>query len=252
MLKCKIKTATTVIIFSIFFFTITNAQTTIPYSQIPNFHSLKPNKTTMRQWLANFQNITDKVWEVPFASVGNKISLNVQNNSNTETKNVSVTFYNLPSWLKFKSNAVLIKSISAHSSKNAEFEFTVDEKAPAENDTTLLAIIKTSNGQKRMREIRISVAAPKSYKLYNNFPNPFNPSTKIAFLLPKTTHVKLIIYDIMGREIEKIADGKYPQGYNEVTWNGNNSFGVHVSSGIYFYRISAGAWSKVRKMMLLK
>lgn len=197
-------------------------------------------------------NTTSKVWQIPFASIGNTISLSVQNYSGIDAKNVSVTFNNLPLWLKFKSNTVLIKSISAGISKDAKFEFSVDKKAPTDKDTELTAVIKSSTGQMWTKEIRISVAVPKEYKLYNNFPNPFNPSTKIAFLLPNTTHVKLIIYDIMGREIAKIADGKYPQGYNEVTWNGSNSFGVRASSGIYFYRISSGQYTAIKKMVLLK
>ena len=98
----------------------------------------------------------------------------------------------------------------------------------------------------------MSVGAPKDYKLYNNFPNPFNPSTKIAFELPKASHVKLVIYDVVGREVAQIADGDYPAGYSELTWNGMNMNGQQVSSGVYFYRISAGKWSKVMKMLSLK
>jgi len=102
------------------------------------------------------------------------------------------------------------------------------------------------------KEIKVAVAAPKDYKLYNNFPNLFNPSTKIAFELPKASRVKIIIYDIVGREVAKVSDADYPAGYTELTWNGTNSHGTIISSGVYFYRISADKWSKVMKMMVLK
>ncbi len=142
--------------------------------------------------------------------------------------------------------------MSANSTGDAEFTFSVDKKAPVEKDTTLTATISTSDGQTWTKDITIEVAAPKDYQLYNNFPNPFNPSTKIAFDLPKASHVKLVIYDIVGREVAQVADADYPAGYTELTWNGTNNHGTMVSSGVYFYRISTEKWNKVKKMMLLK
>lgn len=195
---------------------------------------------------------SNKVWQLPFASTGNTISISVLNSSAVEAKNVSVTFNNPPSWFQLKSDAVLLKSIPALSSKDAQFEFSIDKNAPTGKDTTLTATVSIPNGQKWTREFRISVQVPKDYKLYNNFPNPFNPTTKIAFELPRTSHVTMVVYDITGSEVARIANGEYPAGYSEVTWNGLNDNGEHVSSGIYFYRISAGSWSKVMKMMMLK
>ena len=121
------------------------------------------------------------------------------------------------------------------------------------------AFAQTPNGagntpaaQTWTKSITVSVGAPKDYKLYNNFPNPFNPSTKIAFELPKASHVTLTIYDVLGREVAQIADQSYPAGYSEITWNGINRNGQQISSGVYFYRITAGNWSKVMKMMMVK
>ena len=205
-------------------------------------------------------NTAGQVWQIPFASADNTISLSVQNSSSIEANNVSVAFNNLPTWLNFKAKSTIIKNISANSSGDAEFTFSVDKKAPVGKDTTLTATITTADGQFWTKEIKISIGAPKDYKLYNNFPNPFNPSTKIAFELPKASHVKLIIYDIVGREVVKIADADYPAGYTELTWNGINKNGNIVASGVYFYRISTEhlndpttrEWSKVMKMVMLK
>ena len=193
-----------------------------------------------------------QAWQIPFASSDNTISLDIQNNSNIEADNVLVTFKNIPSWLTFKSSTASIKSITANASGDAEFTFSIDRKAPVGKDTTLTATISTANGQTWTKDIEITVGAPKDYKLYNNFPNPFNPSTKIAFDLPKASHVKLIIYDIIGREVAQIADADYPAGYTELTWNGVNKNGVTVSSGVYFYRASTDSWDKVKKMLMLK
>ena len=197
-------------------------------------------------------NGTGQVWQIPFASTGNTISLNIQNSSSLEAKNVSVTFNEIPSWLEFKSTTAVIKIIASNSSGDAEFTFSVDKKAPVGRDTTLTATISSADGQVWTRDITVSVGAPKDYKLYNNFPNPFNPSTKIAFELPKASHVSLVVYDVLGREVAEIANQDYPAGYSEVTWNGLNRNGEQVSSGVYFYRIAAGKWNKVMKMMSLK
>ncbi len=195
---------------------------------------------------------SSNLWEIPFASSGNIIQLSVQNTSSIEAKDVSVTFNNLPSWLEFKSSTVRIKCIPAGGTGDAEFVFSVDKKAPAGKDTALTAVISTADGQHWSKQIRVAVSAPKDYKLYQNYPNPFNPSTKIAFELPAASHVRMIIYDMIGREVARVADENYPAGYSEVTWSGRNGNGERVSSGMYIYRISAGSWNKVKKMMLLK
>ncbi len=193
-----------------------------------------------------------QVWQIPFGSKGNTISLSVENSSSLDAKNVSVKFTNIPSWLRFKESTVVLKSIDAKSTGEADFTFSVDNDAPVGKDTTLIASITSSAGQSWTKNITISVGAPKDYKLYNNFPNPFNPSTKIAFELPKASHVTLKIYDVLGREVAQVADQSYPAGYNETTWYGINGDGEQVASGVYFCRITAGAWSKVIKMMMLK
>ncbi len=195
---------------------------------------------------------SSRVWQIPFASKDNTISLSVENNSNIAAKAVSVTFSKLPDWLAFKSSTASLEDLSPNNSKDAEFTFSVDKKAPVGIQTKITAEIKTSDGQKWVKEITLSVSAPMDYKLYDNFPNPFNPSTKIAFELPKASHVKLIIYDIVGREVAQVAGGDYPAGYTELTWNGINRNGNLVSSGVYFYRVSADSWNKVKKMLMLK
>ena len=193
-----------------------------------------------------------QAWIIPFASSENTISLDIQNSSSVVARNVSVVFNGMPSWLKFKSTSATIKEIAAQSTWDAEFTFSIDKKAPVGKDTTLMATMSTGDGQSWTKEIKIEVGAPKDYKLYHNFPNPFNPSTKIAFELPKASRVKLIVFDIVGREVAQITDTDYPAGYTEITWNGTTRNGNVASSGVYFYRISADRWNKTMKMVVLK
>jgi photosystem II stability/assembly factor-like uncharacterized protein len=88
---------------------------------------------------------------------------------------------------------------------------------------------------------------PKDYKLHGNYPNPFNPSTKIQFDVPKASDVKLIIYDASGREIERMYDGGMPAGKFVFTWNASK-----YSSGIYFARLITKEYSDIKRMILLK
>jgi hypothetical protein len=88
---------------------------------------------------------------------------------------------------------------------------------------------------------------PDVFKLYTNYPNPFNPSTKITFDLPEDAYTKLIIYDLTGREVTRLVDNSLKAGRYEFEWNANN-----YASGIYFYKIQSGKYLEVKKMVLLK
>jgi len=88
---------------------------------------------------------------------------------------------------------------------------------------------------------------PTGFRLYNNYPNPFNPSTKIKFDISKTSDAKIVIYDILGKEIETIVNESLKPGNYEVEWNASN-----FSSGVYFYKLVAGSFTDVQKMVLVK
>jgi len=95
-------------------------------------------------------------------------------------------------------------------------------------------------------------AIPEEFTLHQNYPNPFNPVTTINYDLPQQTHVNLMIYDILGREVVKLVSEEMPAGYKSVIWNTRNSLGTPVSAGIYFYQIQTKDFVKTRKMVLLK
>jgi len=87
----------------------------------------------------------------------------------------------------------------------------------------------------------------EKYWLGNNYPNPFNPSTKIMYSIPKENFVNLTVFDASGREVESLVNGKKQAGIHTVEFKADN-----ISSGIYFYRINAGDFSDVKKMVLVK
>ncbi len=96
-----------------------------------------------------------------------------------------------------------------------------------------------------------------SWKLHQNYPNPFNPETEISFALPEQSLVKLIVLDVLGRELATLIDGERSAGYHRIRWNGSDASGNKLGSGIYFYRITATGESgkqltKVMKMLMAK
>ena len=93
---------------------------------------------------------------------------------------------------------------------------------------------------------------PTEYALSANYPNPFNPATTIEFALPEPQRVRLDIFAVDGRHVATLRDQDMPVGSHSVTWTGRNDLGEGVASGIYFYRIIAGSFTKTCKMTLLK
>ncbi len=91
-----------------------------------------------------------------------------------------------------------------------------------------------------------------NFILYNNYPNPFNPTTKIAFNVPVNSEISLAVYSVNGDLVKILAQDNYAPGRYEALWNGRNETGQKVSSGIYFYRFSAGQFVQTKRMVLLK
>ncbi len=93
---------------------------------------------------------------------------------------------------------------------------------------------------------------PRSLQLYQNFPNPFNPTTEIRFTLPKTAHTELTVYDLLGRRVALLENAVLSAGQHSVTWNGRDRHGNNLAGGIYIYRLRSEGQMLSRKMLLLK
>jgi len=109
------------------------------------------------------------------------------------------------------------------------------------NDSDLVGYVNITGVKNDKKEI------PTAYKLNQNFPNPFNPSTIISYDLPKSGLVTLKIYNILGQQVRLLVNESQNAGTHQVSFNAST-----LTSGVYFYSISAGSFTQVKKMMLIK
>ncbi|MDP8231616.1 MAG: choice-of-anchor D domain-containing protein [Candidatus Zophobacter franzmannii] len=93
---------------------------------------------------------------------------------------------------------------------------------------------------------------PGNTELFSNYPNPFNPETTISFDLKQNERVSIDIYNIKGQKVKSLTNENYNAGRNHVVWTGTDSYNRKVSSGIYFFKMKAGTYTKTKKMILMK
>ena len=93
--------------------------------------------------------------------------------------------------------------------------------------------------------------SPSTFYLYQNHPNPFNPITQINYQLSKNSHIKIEVYDMMGKLVKTLVNEFQSPGYRSIKWNGQNFENQKVSSGVYFYSLQSESFSATKKMILL-
>jgi subtilisin family serine protease len=98
----------------------------------------------------------------------------------------------------------------------------------------------------------VDLSVPVAYALAQNMPNPFNPRTTIKFSLVNPNATKITVYDVRGRMVKVLLDQPMTVGRHEVVWNGDDSRGQRVASGVYYYRINSGSFTDVKRMTLIK
>ena len=93
---------------------------------------------------------------------------------------------------------------------------------------------------------------PSKFKLFNNYPNPFNPVTTIRYQVAKETNVKIEIFNSIGQKVRTLVNETKSEGYYSIEWDGKGDFNMTLSSGVYFYKMTAGTFVSVQKMAFLK
>ena len=93
---------------------------------------------------------------------------------------------------------------------------------------------------------------PGAFELDQNYPNAFNPSTTISFQLPRTENVRIVIYDLAGRQVRELLNESKGESSHTVEWTGRNQSGQTVATGMYIYQIKAGQFTQTQKMVFAK
>jgi minor extracellular serine protease Vpr len=112
------------------------------------------------------------------------------------------------------------------------------------------SIITSTSGLSDVENL--AALQPLDYHLNQNYPNPFNPSTTIEYGIPVKGFVRLQIFDVLGRLVATLVDDHQDAGVYRTTWRGTSNRGIALSSGVYFYRLESGNFSKTARMLLLK
>ncbi len=194
------------------------------------------------------------VHAVPANSRGNSITLTVANDSrDSDARDVAVSVERMPAGVAFRSRSVMARSIGAGKEIQTTFLFDVGKDVKVNKKDTIEFVISDWQGVLGTKSIIVSFAGPAVYKLEQNFPNPFNPTTTIWYQLPLDSRVRIVVYDILGREVRMLVDEPKAAGYYSIQFDARG-----VASGTYFCRMVAeqitgkGSYAFVKKMMVLK
>ena len=126
------------------------------------------------------------------------------------------------------------------------YEANIDLYFP-DLDSVRVPVILTINNELGFKPSLL----PTKYYLMSPYPNPFNPSTKIRYGTAYDVNATIKIFDINGRVVRSILDGKISPGNHETEWNGRDDGGNNIPSGMYFIRYNAGDYRKTQKVVLL-
>ena len=186
----------------------------------------------------------------------NTVSSHVLSLTNSSNETIDYTLSHDIDWLTINNES---GSISTNS--NALVQFNISTLFMNYGEYTGTVYVATNVGQFDI-DVNILVAAlaigddingiPLSFKVHKNFPNPFNPTTKVQIDIPEKGHLQVVVHDIYGRLISTLMDSDVEPGFSRVIWNGKNRLGVRVASGVYIISARLNNQQYSQKMLLVK
>jgi hypothetical protein len=145
-----------------------------------------------------------------------------------------------------------IRDVSGTSSGAPPYPNPTNPSPEAVLMTKIFANALPSNCQRAPNPTAVETALPKVTALYQNVPNPFNPTTRISLDLAQQGQVEIRVFDVAGHAVRTLVNAALPAGRHDVVWNGLDDAGRRVSSGVYFYRLEAGDFTAMRKLTVLR
>ncbi len=195
---------------------------------------------------------SQNIYEVKPGVKNNAIVLELSNVSSTESaNNLEVKLIRSSQNLIFNQKEKMIENITQGSEKEVTFTFDVEYNIGNAKADTIEFMITNNLSVYLTKQFILQYALPIEYELEQNYPNPFNPTTKIRYSIPNLgldlQNVNLTVYDILGNQIKTLVDEPQETGYREIDFNAST-----LASGVYIYRLTAGNFLSVKKMMVLK
>ena len=207
--------------------------------------SVTVSTTSFSNWTVSDAANTLPVELTSFTARLNGTSVNLTWHTATELNNTGFDVernFNSGSWEKIS----FIKG-AGNSNSIRNYSFSDSKLSKTGNYSYRLKQVDNNGTFKYSNIVEVNFTAPHVYSLSQNYPNPFNPSTVIEYSLPKGTNVKLLVYNAIGQTVKILENGFQDAGYYHITFNASA-----LPSGIYFYKIEAGQFSQIKKMMLVK
>ncbi|MBK7631628.1 MAG: T9SS type A sorting domain-containing protein [Ignavibacteriales bacterium] len=192
-------------------------------------------------------------YEVKPGVKNNQIVLQLSNVSSTESaSNLEVKLIKNSKFLNFNQTEKTIENITQGTETEAIFNFDVNYNIGKAKADTIEFMISDNKSVYLTKQFVLNYGVPTEYKLEQNFPNPFNPTTKIRYSIPSNvnremSNVVLKVYDILGNEVNTFVNEQKEPGYYEVDFNASQ-----FASGVYIYRLISGNFISTKKMMVLK
>ena len=188
----------------------------------------------------------------------NVIVIEARNRTGGALSTLAPSVASKPDWVTVKEVSVDRQSLPADSTLEVRVVFDVAATVKVGDRGTIDIRLRAAGKEVHDHAIDLIGALPESYELARNYPNPFNPATNVEFALPSDSHVAITVFDVLGRKVITLLDEVRPAGYYAQRWEGRNSSGSRVASGVYFLRMEATSvsggksFSAARKMMMLK
>lgn len=246
----------TLLAFSTSFFDVPFNQVAVIYTPEGNYYKLGFVSENLGTFQVTFQ--WEQLLPTPEDFINDLLSFvdglglpeGLENSLNSSLNNAKNSLQNGNNGAAINKLEAFINKVEAQSGKEIDAADADDLIADAQAiiDAIQSSLSKSSN-EKTINSVDY---VPQSYNLRQNYPNPFNPTTQIEFSIPEAGNVTLKIYNSVGQLVKTLVNGNISEGYHQVTWDATDNSGNKLSSGVYFYRITARTFTQINKMMLLK
>jgi hypothetical protein len=187
------------------------------------------------------------IYPVEHKTLGNVIVLDITNKRAEEISGLLVRVSAQPKWVTINDARMDGAKLAPDSSGQITVHFEVSAEAKSGMTGTIEVQLLSGETVILQKSFKLQVSVPHRYELSQNFPNPFNPATTIQYQLPADGFVSLKVFDILGREVTTLVHEEQKADYHKATFDAGG-----LASGTYFYRLQAGTFTSVRRLLILK